>query len=523
MPAVATSPLRRPRSSFRFDRRASGILLHPTSLSGPHGHGDLGPASHAFVDFLAEAGQRWWQMLPVGPPGRPPGNSPYTSYSAFAGSIWLISPERLREDGLLDRTDLKGAGGPFDDRRVNYPATIRRRGKLLRRAFAGFERDPTRHEPFDMYCAAQRDWLDDFALFSALMDHYDGRAWLDWPRDVRLRRATSLAGARRELADEVRFHAFCQFLFDRQWSQLRNRCAEKQIGLVGDIPIFVGLDSSDVWANPELFVLDRSGRPKYLSGAPPDDFCTDGQLWGHPQYRWDEHHRTDFAWWVARFASMLSRFDGVRIDHFLGFLRTWGVPAGAKTARRGTWLPGPHKAIFDALKRALGDVPIIAEDLGALTPEAEALRDRCKFPGMRVIQFGFGPGGDYHLPHRYPRHSVAYTGTHDNNTSAGWFAELAQRSVDPASAPAAEVRKAMRYLNAKSASSVPKDMIRAVMGSVADTVIFPLQDVLGLGADARMNVPGAAEENWRWRVPPGKLTAPVAARLRAMTELFDRA
>lgn len=519
MPAAA-KPIGRSHS-FRFDRRASGILLHPTSLPGPHGHGDLGPGAHAFVEFLARAGQRWWQMLPIGPPGGPPGNSPYTAYSAFAGSEWLISPQRLHEDGLLDRGDLTG-GGAFDDRHVDYVAAIRHRSKLLRRAFMNFERDRARHEPFEAFCDAQRNWLDDFTLFSALKDHYGGRPWLAWPHDVKLRRAPAVHRARRELARETRFHAFCQFCFDRQWSQLREHCAEQQIGLIGDIPIFVGLDSSDVWANRGLFLLDASGKPTYLSGAPPDDFCADGQLWGHPQYRWDAHLRTDFAWWVSRFASMLHRFDGVRIDHFLGFLRTWGVPARAKTARRGRWLPGPGKAIFDAVKRALGDVPIIAEDLGLLTPEAAALRDRCRFPGMRVMQFGFGPGGDYHLPHRYPVRAVAYTGTHDNNTTAGWFADLAQCNGDPGSATAAELQKVMRYLRAGSAASVSWEMIRAVMGSVADTVIFPLQDVLNLGGDARMNVPGAADDNWRWRVPPGRLTPQVANRLRQLAELYDR-
>lgn len=520
-PARDLRPRTRPRR-FRFDHRASGVLLHPTSLPGPHGSGDLGPDAHEFIDFLAAARQRWWQMLPVGPPGAPPGNGPYGSYSAFAGSIWLISPERLRDAGWLSDTDLPPRVRLRADQ-VDYLAMYRHRGKLLRRAFANFQRDTARHESFDAFCEAERDWLDDFTLFSSLKCRYGAAEWTAWPRDIRLRSATATTAARRELADEIRFHAFCQFAFDQQWTGLRAHCHANNVGLIGDIPIFVGLDSSDVWANAELFLLDPRGKPKYLSGAPPDDFCPDGQLWGHPQYDWDAHRETGFAWWVARFTSMMRRFDGARIDHFLGFNRAWAISARATTARRGTWLPGPGMELFDAVRKALGDVAIIAEDLGVLTPEAAALRDRCKFPGMRVMQFGFGRGGDYHLPHRYPRRSVAYTGTHDNNTTAGWFADLVQRNGHPGSPASAERIKALQYLKASSGATVPWEMIRAAMISAADTVIFPVQDVLGLGGEARMNVPGVAHDNWTWRVPAGKLTPAVAARLRKLTELYDRA
>jgi 4-alpha-glucanotransferase len=513
---------RRSAAPFRFDRRASGLLMHPTSLPGPHGSGDLGPAAHAFIDFLAQARQRWWQMLPVGPPGPPPGNGPYGSTSAFAGSVWLISPDLLREDGLLDRADLTSVPRA-SEHAVNYRAMYRHRGRLLRRAFARFERDRARHDALDAFRAREKSWLDDFTLFSALRDHLDGRPWLRWPRDVKLRQPQALARARGALAAEIRFHEFCQLAFDQQWLRLRAHTHANRVGLIGDIPIFVALDSCDVWAHPALFMLDRSGRPQYVSGAPPDDFCPDGQLWGHPQYRWDAHRASGFAWWVARFASMMRRFDGVRIDHFLGFLRAWAVPAGARTARRGTWLAGPGGAIFDAVRKALGDVPIIAEDLGVLTPAAAALRDRMRFPGMRVMQFGFGAGGEYHLPHRYPRRAVAYTGTHDNNTTAGWFADLVRRNGHPGSALSAERDKAMKYLEASNAAHVPWQMIRAAMASVADTVIFPVQDLLGLGEEARMNVPGVAAGQWQWRLPPGKLTPALASRLRRITELYERA
>ena len=506
---------------FRFDRRASGLLMHPTSLPGPHGSGDVGPAAHAFIDFLAQARQRWWQMLPVGPPGPPPGNGPYGSTSAFAGSVWLISPELLHEDGLLDRSDLTRAPRA-SEHVVNYPAIYRHRGKLLRRAFARFESDLARHDALHAFREREKSWLDDFALFSALRDHHGGRPWLQWPRDVKLRHPDALARARAALISEIRFHEFCQLAFDQQWSRLRSHAHAKNVGLIGDIPIFVALDSCDVWAHTPLFMLDRSGRPKYVSGAPPDDFCPDGQLWGHPQYQWDVHRGTSFAWWVARFASMMRRFDGVRIDHFLGFLRAWAVPAGAKTARRGTWLPGPGGAVFDAVRKELGDVAIIAEDLGVLTPQAAALRDKMRFPGMRVMQFGFGRGGEYHLPHRYPRRAVAYTGTHDNNTTAGWFADLVQRNGHVGSALSAERDKALEYLEANTASRVPWQMIRAAMASVADTVIFPVQDLLALGQEARMNVPGIAAGQWQWRLPAGKLTSALASRLRRMTELYER-
>lgn len=460
-------------------------------------------------------------MLPVGPPGPPPGNGPYDAYSAFAGSVWLISPQRLREDGLLKSADVAPDGG-LGANAVNYPAMYRHRGQLLRRAFANFQRDQSHQRAFEAFCRRARSWLDDFTLFSALKDRHGGKPWLQWPRDVKLRRADALDRARDELGDEIRFHAFCQFLFDRQWEALRTHCRAKQVGLIGDIPIFIGLDSSDAWANRELFLLDASGNPRYLSGAPPDAFSDDGQLWGHPQYDWAAHRRTKFAWWVSRFDSMMGRFDGVRIDHFLGFLRTWGVPRKAKTARRGRWLPGPGKAIFDAIQWALGDVPIIAEDLGLLTPQAAALRDECGFPGMRVMQFGFGPGGEYHLPHRYPHRAVAYTGTHDNNTTAGWFAEFAQRNGQASAARRAERDKVLRYLGASGAADVPWEMIRAIMMSVAETVIMPMQDVLGLGAAARMNFPGVGQGNWRWRLLPGQLTPARARRLRELSEVYDR-
>jgi 4-alpha-glucanotransferase len=374
---------------------------------------------------------------------------------------------------------------------------------------------------FEKFVATNRSWLDDFALFSAIKRDQHNRSWLQWPRELRLRQRGALQLMRNKLAGEVRYHQFAQFVFARQWKALHARCKDKGIGLIGDIPIFVALDSADVWANPRLFLLDRTGRPTVVSGCPGDDFCPDGQLWGHPHYDWVEHARTKFEWWVRRFESMLDRFDAVRIDHFLGFHRAWAVPARARNARKGTWLPGPGETLFRSVSKAIGNVPVIAEDLGAVTPEAEKLRDKFKYPGMRVMQFGFGAGGEYHLPHNYPRRCVAYTGTHDNETAAGWFARLAASNGHLPHAKH-ERTKALRYLNARGGRDIHWAMIRAAMMSSADTVIFPVQDILGLGAEARMNVPGQAQNQWRWRLDDDMLKPAVAHHLKELTELSDR-
>jgi 4-alpha-glucanotransferase len=498
-------------------RRSSGILLHPTSMPGPHGSGDIGPAAHAFVGFLAAAEQRWWQMLPVGPPGAPPGFSPYSSYSAFAGSPFLISLELVVEDGLLHRNEIAPTATVRRGRDLELVHSFRE--ARLRKAYERFD---YRDDRFEQFCADESSWLDDFALFSALKHHFKNASWLHWSRDVRLRLREAMTHARDQLGDEVRYHQFVQYVVDRQWRRLCDHAHDNQVGLIGDIPIFVALDSADVWANPKLFLLDQRGRPTVVSGCPPDPFAPTGQLWGHPHYDWPEHRRTGFEWWVRRFQSMLQRFDAVRIDHFLGFHRAWAVPARAKTARHGTWLPGPGAELFRAVTRAIGKVPVIAEDLGVVTKEAIALRDRFRFPGMRVMQFGFGPGGQYNLPHEYPRRCVAYTGTHDNDTAVGWFQHLARlngRAPEPVSW---EREKALKYLNVRDVREIHWDMIRAIMLSPADTVVFPVQDVLGLGTKARMNVPGVAENNWRWRLKDGQLSPPHAHRLKELVELSDR-
>jgi 4-alpha-glucanotransferase len=509
--AIAAPARKRPR--FRLDARASGLLLHPSSLPGPHYSGDLGSQAFAFADFLAAAGQRWWQMLPINPPGAAPGHSPYSSYSAFAGSPWLVSLEKLAEDGLLDARDVVPPAHVNGRPVANLAASIRFRLPRLRKAFAAFKaRGGVRDDSFIHFCVKHAAWLDEDALFSAIKDAHRGNAWSSWPMDLRLRKPGPLHAARAELADTVDFHRFVQFVFDRQWNALKEYCNKLGVGLIGDIPIFVAHDSSDVWAHRELFLLNSVGRPDTVSGYPPDSFNADGQLWGHPHYNWPAHETSGWSWWIARFARTLSQFDAARIDHFLGFHRSWHIPGRAKTARRGEWVLSPGDALFDALRRAFGPAAIIAEDLGKLTREASRLRDKHKFPGMRVTQFGFGPGGEYHLPHTFVRRCVAYPGTHDNATIVGWFSRLR----------GAELRTVKSYLEFRTGKEIHWAMIRALLSSVADTVIFPVQDVLGLDDAHRMNVPGTIENNWRWRLRPGQLSALHAKRLHESTHIYGR-
>lgn len=500
-----------PRSPDLFDRRSSGLLLHPTSLPGPYGCGDCGPEAAAFIDFLADAGQTWWQMLPLNPPDGTSSFSPYNASSAFGGSPWLISPARLVDEGLLQRSDLRGL--PAGDR-AEPARLVPLRLRLLRRAhraFASLSRGPLRRA-YDAFVATHAGWLDDDALFAALRRACGGRAWQRWPSDLRLRRPDALAAARERLASEIDFHRFAQFLVDRQWTALRRHARARGVRLLGDVPIFVALDSADVWARRALFLLDPDGRARAVSGYPPDDFARNGQLWGHPQYDWDAHRREGFAWWIDRFRRTFDQFDAVRIDHFLGFHRAWHVPGRARTARGGRWRPGPGADLFHALEKALGRRAIVAEDLGRLTPEAAALRDRFDLPGMRVVQFGFGDGASYHLPFRHPVRSVAYTGTHDNQTIVGWWR----------SAPADQRRRAAALTGLRGGDDVHWAFLRHVMGGPANTVVFPVQDVLGLDDRGRMNVPGTARGNWRWRLRPGELTPRHARRLRELTALFER-
>ncbi len=498
--------------------RVAGILLHPTSLPGPHGIGDLGPAAHAFLDFLHETGQGLWQVLPLGPTGY--GDSPYQCFSAFAGNPLLVSLERLREAGLLTAAEL-GRRQHFDDRAVDFGRVIEWKRPLLARAWQAFEAGapPARREAFEAFVRSHAAWLPDYALFTALKRASGGAAWNTWERALVEREPQALERARRELARECREAEFAQWLFFEQWAELRRGARERGIRLMGDVPIFVAHDSSDVWAHPELFHLDKDGRPSLQAGVPPDYFSATGQLWGNPLYRWDALERTGFAWWISRLRAVLELVDLVRLDHFRGFEAYWEVAGDATDAVHGRWVKGPGGALFEALRGALGELPVVAEDLGLITPEVEQLRDSLGLPGMAILQFAFGSdaqGNDF-LPHNYPRRRVAYTGTHDNDTVAGWCnAGVGDSPRTPAVVERARAR-ALAYVGGDGCE-IHWDFVRTLLVSVADTAIVPLQDVLGTGSEGRMNLPGRGDGNWRWRFTAGELTPEIRARLRAITE-----
>jgi 4-alpha-glucanotransferase len=501
--------------AFDLTRRASGILLHVTSLPGPYGSGDLGLEAHEFVDFLESAGQSWWQVLPVGPPGRAPGFSPYDSASAFAGSPWLVSLDELAREGWLAKEGTAPIRG-FSAKSVEFERVHPYREERLRRAFAAFQSDRGDvSREFRDFRERSTDWLEDFALFAALRIESGGKPWTEWDAGVRQRDASSLREARSRMADEIEAQRFVQFAFDRQWRALREHAHAKGVGIIGDLPIFVAHDSADVWSRPELFRLDRSGRPKHVSGYPPDRFNANGQLWGHPQYEWAAHERNGFEWWLRRFARMFELFDALRVDHFLGFNRTWSIPARPAKGRdsnHGRWVRSPGFALFAALERKHGRLPLIAEDLGLVTPDDVRLREEFGLAPMRIFQFGFGGEADSaeHLPHNYARRTAAYTGNHDTDTTRGWFQELAPLQRD----------RALDY-SGGAARTLERSAIRALMASHADTVIFPMQDVLGLDQRARMNTPGTPAGNWRWRMPATKLERR-AHELRNLVRTFGR-
>ena len=482
--------------------RASGVLLHPTSLPGPHGCGDLGPQAHAFAQWLHDAGQRHWQMLPVGPLGY--GNSPYSALSAFAGDPLLVSLDRLVEEGLLPRRALDGAP-QFAPGRTDYAKARGWREQCLRIAFEAFSRRTSDHPAYQIFCAGSAGWLEDFALYSAIKRARRELPWTEWEPDLRARDRAALDRARQALRGEIDQQRFEQFLFARHWQMLRDGCAMLGVRLIGDLPIFVAHDSADVWAHRELFFLDPQGQPTVIAGVPPDYFSATGQRWGNPLYRWDE---ATLRWWLQRFAAMLSRFDAVRLDHFIGFTRYWEIPATEPTAQNGRWRPGPGARLFEKL----GPAPLIAEDLGAVTPEVTALRDQFGFPGIKLLQFAFGtdPQGPTFLPYNYQPNSVAYTGTHDNDTTAGWFGKLGKT----------ERAATLSYLGG-AGREIHWEMLRAVWASVANLAIAPMQDLLGLGSEARMNTPGTAQDNWEWRLE-GLPESGVQERLRDLTATYGR-
>jgi len=492
-------------------RRKSGILLHPTSLPGPYGIGDLGKWAHRFVEFLAGSGQRLWQILPLGPPGY--GNSPYQCYSSVAGSPLLVSPELLADEGWIDREELNHAPA-FPEERVDFDAVISFRWSLLRKAAREFfERASAgQRGEFDAFCGRNGIWLDKFAEFAALKEANGGVAWTDW----------------KERADpdplEVQAQKFVQHQFHRQWGSLKNRCHETGIQIIGDVPIFVAHDSADVWANPELFDLDEAGLPRTIAGVPPDYFSATGQCWGNPLYRWSVHEQTGFRWWIERIRSTLEQVDIARIDHFRGFEKYYEIPGGAQTAVVGRWLDGPGDQFFEALQQTFDKLPFIAEDLGMITPEVIALRDRWGFPGMRVLQFAFGHDSPYDpfKPYNFVPDCVVYTGTHDNDTTVGWFHSAgtgaATRSAEH---ERAEREAVLRYMNSDG-REIHWDFIRTALSSVSETAIFPMQDALGLGSEARMNLPASAANNWQWRMRAEQMTPELSARLLGMSRTYGR-
>lgn len=493
--------------------RASGILLHVTSLPSPYGIGDVGPTASTWVDRLHAAKQSWWQGLPLGPTGY--ANSPYQSLSSFAGNWLLISPDGLIAEGLLELSDV--ADHSFPETSVDYDAVIAFKHRLLEVAFARFSSGPGRglKSAFEQFCRGQGHWLDDYALFCALKSKFRGSYYADWPAEFARRDEAALTRARRELADEIDQVRLGQFLLWRQGEHLKKYAHHKGIRLIGDLPFFVSLDSSDVWASPELFLLDEQRRPRVVAGVPPDYFSAQGQLWGNPLYDWDALRATGYRWCIDRIRALLSHVDLIRLDHFRGFAAAWHIPADATTAQSGQWVRGPGADFFVAIQRELGGLPFIAEDLGLITPDVVALRDRLGLPGMRVLQFAFdGSTDNPHMPANYTANTVVYTGTHDNNTTRGWYEELPDR----------ERQNVRRYLGIPSIASdrVAADLLRLAWSSPAGLAMAPLQDVLNLGAEARMNVPGRPDGNWRWRVTDKMLTGEAFEGLDDLTRSCQR-
>ncbi len=488
--------------------RTCGVLLHPTSLPGQGGIGSFGEDARRFVDLLEEMGMSYWQVLPLTPPAS--GNSPYSAFSAFAGNPLLIDCDQLVSEGDLPP---ESSGRSFGAERVDYAAVANDKLELLRRAAESFfaQGRTVRMEEFWHFCDTT-SWLHDYALFMAVRRHFRGSAWNRWPKEIALRTPEAYERFSVELGHEIGVQKYQQWQFFRQWRTLRQYAAARGIGIIGDLPLFVAYDSADVWRDREIFLLDGKGRPTSVAGVPPDYFSLTGQLWGNPLYNWELLKQRGYGWWIGRFRQMFRMFDRVRIDHFRGFEASWHVPSGAKTAKRGEWIPGPGRDFFDALATAIGPLAIIAEDLGVITPAVVALRDRYAFPGMKILQFAFdsGPGNPY-LPHNHVRNCVVYTGTHDNDTTRGW-----RDTISPA-----RRRAVMEYLGCTE-EGIVSGMIRVALMSVADTAIIPFQDLLELPAEARMNVPGTAWNNWEWRFSWGMVPDRLGPELREMLERYGR-
>ena len=491
--------------------RSSGILLHPTSLPGPDGIGDLGPEAFRWIDFLKQTECSIWQILPLGPTGY--GDSPYQAFSAFAGNPYLVSPSLLVEDGLLTLQDL--ADRPqFDETTIDYGKAIEWKNTLLNRAYAKFKAkvSPRLKKAFDTFCESHAQWLEDYSLFMAIKENQGGGSWISWPdKLLRMRDPQALVEFGKQNKEAIENQKLRQFLFFKQWLALKKYANSRGIRIIGDIPIFVSFDSADTWANPDLFFLDKNHKPTVVAGVPPDYFSPTGQLWGNPLYNWEVHLATGYKWWLSRILATLEQVDIIRLDHFRGFAGYWEVKASRPTAEKGKWTPGPGNTFFDYLQKELKNLPIIAEDLGEITPDVIALRDRYNFPGMKILQFGFIEPEDPFLPHNYIVNCAAYTGSHDNATGKGWYN----------TAPEAEKDFCRRYL-ARSGDDISWDMIRAVWSSVAVLAMAPMQDFLSLGNEARMNFPGRLGGNWSWRMHSTACSNEMASRIREVNFLYNR-
>lgn len=489
--------------------RTSGVLMPIFSLPSPYGIGTMGKQARKFVDFLVKGGQKYWQILPICPTSY--GDSPYQSFSSFAGNPYFIDLEYLCKDKLLTKKECESYSWGTSKKYVDYGIMYESRYALLRKAYVRFvDKEP---QDFEEFCEREKLWLDDYALFMALKDANGGNAWLHWDKELRLRENAAMEAARERYAEEINFYKMLQYLFYKQWRELKSYANEAGIEIIGDLPIYVAGDSADVWANPDQFYLDENLEPIEVAGCPPDAFSDDGQLWGNPLFRWDVMKKDDYAWWTRRIKAMSELYDIIRIDHFRGFDSYYAIPAKDKTAKNGQWKQGPGMDLFYQLEKKLGKLPIIVEDLGFLTPSVHKLLEDSGFPGMKVIQFAFDSREESnYLPHTYNSHCVVYTGTHDNDTVMGWMK----------TAPKASVKYAKEYLNLTRSEGYNWGMMRAAWSSVADMAIVPMQDLLGLGSEARINTPSTLGNNWKWRATPDQINASLAKKLRYYMQMYGR-